>query len=286
MKKKGTVKKAIKEYTLCIIGAVFVALGVYFFKFPNSFSTGGVSGISVVLGNYFNLSSASVITTVINMAMLVIGIIFLGRGCTVKTVLGSLTLSGALMLFEWLIPMSAPLTDQPLLELIFAIGLPAVGSAILFNCDGSTGGTDIIAMILRKYSRMNIGTALLISDIGITALAFLFGVKTGLFSLLGLIAKTALIDSVIESFHLCKCFQIITDTPEDITEFITKELGRSCTVIEGVGGFTHARKYMITTAMRRHQAAQLQRYLKREHPTTFMVITNSSEVIGKGFRGL
>lgn len=279
-------KKALKEYALCVIGALFVALGVYFFKFPNNFSTGGVSGISVVLGNYFHLSSASFVATVINVTMLIFGFAFLGRGCTVKTVLGSLTLSGGLMLFEWLIPLGAPLTDQPLLELVFAIGLPAIGSAILFNCDGSTGGTDIIAMILRKYTRMNIGTALLISDAGITALAFLFDVKTGLFSVLGLIVKTAVIDSVIESFNMCKCFQIITDTPEAITEYITKDLKRSCTVIEGVGGYTHAKKYMISTAMHRYQATQLQKYLKREQPKTFMMITNSSEVIGKGFRGL
>lgn len=279
-------KKALKEYALCVAGAFCVALGVYFFKFPNSFSTGGVSGISVVLGNYFMLSSASLIATVINMLMLVIGFIFLGRGCGIKTVIGSLTLSGALMLFEWIIPLGAPLTDQPLLELIFAIGLPAVGSAILFNCDGSTGGTDILAMILKKHVRMNIGTALFVSDVGITLLAFLFGVKTGLFSLLGLIFKTLFVDSVIENLNMCKCFQIITDTPEDITEFITSKLGRSCTVIEGMGGFSHARKYMISTAMRRSQAAQLQKYLKANHPKTFMMITNSSEVIGKGFRGL
>lgn len=279
-------KRLIKEYALCIAGAICVALGVYFFKFPNSFSTGGVSGISVVLGNYFMLSSASLIATVINTLMLIVGFIFLGRGCGIKTVIGSLTLSGALMLFEWLIPLSKPLTDEPLLELIFAIGLPAVGSAILFNCDGSTGGTDIVAMILKKHVRMNIGTALFISDVGITLLAFLFGTKTGLFSLLGLVFKTLFVDTVIENLNMCKCFQIITDTPDDITEFITNELGRSCTVIEGVGGFTHARKYMISTAMRRYQAAQLQKYLKANHPGTFMMITNSSEVIGKGFRGL
>ncbi len=279
-------KKVFKEYALCVLGAFCVALGVYFFKFPNSFSTGGVSGISVVLGNYFMLSSASLIATVINMIMLVVGFAFLGRGCGIKTVIGSLTLSGALMLFEWIIPLTSPLTDEPLLELIFAIGLPAVGSAILFNCDGSTGGTDILAMILKKHVRMNIGTALFISDVGITLLAFLFGVKTGLFSLLGLIIKTLFVDSVIENLNMCKCFQIITDTPDDITEFITSKLGRSCTVIEGMGGFTHARKYMISTAMRRSQAAQLQKYLKANHPKTFMMITNSSEVIGKGFRGL
>lgn len=279
-------KKALKEYALCVAGALCVALGVYFFKFPNSFSTGGVSGISVVLGNYFGLSSASFIATVINMVMLAVGFIFLGRGCGIKTAIGSLTLSGALMLFEWIIPLDSPLTDQPLLELIFAIGLPALGSAILFNFDGSTGGTDIVAMILKKHVRMNIGVALFITDVGITLLAFLFGVKTGLFSLLGLIFKTLFVDSVIENLNMCKCFQIITDTPDDITEFITAELGRSCTVIEGVGGFTHARKYMISTAMRRSQAARLQKYLKTNHPGTFMMITNSSEVIGKGFRGL
>lgn len=285
MKTKLT-KKTVKEYLLCVVGSLLVALGVYFFKFPNSFSTGGVSGISVVLGNYFHLSSASTVSTVINVIMLILGFVFLGGGCGLKTVIGSLTLSGALMAFEWLIPMSAPLTDQPLLELIFAIGLPAVGSAILFNCDGSTGGTDILAMILRKHTRMNIGTALMISDAGITCLAFLFGVKTGLFSVLGLLLKTVFIDSVIESFNMCKCFQIITDEPDEITEFITKELGRSCTVIEGVGGYTHARKYMISAAMQRYQATRLQKYLKANHPSTFMMITNSSEVIGKGFRGL
>lgn len=279
-------KKIFKEYALCVLGALFVALGVYFFKFPNNFSTGGVSGISVVLGNYFKISSASMVSTVINSTMLVLGFAVLGRGCGLKTVIGTLTLSGALMLFEWIIPLTSPLTDEPLLELIFAIGLPAIGSAILFNCDGSTGGTDIIAMILKKFTRMNIGTALLVSDIGITLLAFLFGVKTGLISLLGLFTKTMVIDTVIESFNMCKCFQIITDEPDAISEYITGELHRSCTVIEGVGGYTHAKKYMISAAMKRYQAAKLQKYLKANYPKTFMMVMNSSEVIGKGFRGL
>ncbi|MBQ8510085.1 MAG: YitT family protein [Clostridia bacterium] len=279
-------KTKIKEYLLCVAGAFCVALGVYFFKFPNNFSTGGVSGISVILGNYFHLSSASTVATVINMAMLVLGFAALGRGCGLKTVIGSVTLSGGLMLLEWLFPMEAPFTDEPLLELIFAILLPAVGSALLFHCDGSTGGTDIIAMILRKYTRMNIGTALLISDAGITALAFLFGPKTGLFSVLGLVFKTMLVDSVIESIDMCKCFSIITDSPDEIAQYITGTLGRSCTVLEGAGGYTHQQKYVVLSAMRRWQALKLQRYLKQAHPETFMMITNSSEVIGKGFRGL
>lgn len=285
-KADGKVKKVIREYAMVVFGAFLVSLGVYFFKFPNNFSTGGVSGISVILGNYFKVSSASNVSAVINAVMLIIGFAFMGRDCGAKTVVGSFTLSGMLMIFEKLIPLDAPMTDQPLLELVYAIMLPAVGSAILFSCEGSTGGTDIIAMILRKYTRMNIGTGLLCSDIGITLLTFLFGVKTGLFSLLGLVLKTFVVDSVIDSINQCKCFQIITDSPDAIAEFITKELGRSCTIIEGVGGYTHRHKYMVTAAMRRYQASRLQRYLKKSHPETFMMITNSSEVIGKGFRGL
>lgn len=280
------IRKTVNEYLLCVFGAFLVALGVYFFKFPNNFSTGGVSGISIILGNYFGLSSASFIAAVINGIMLVLGFAMVGRNCGVKTVIGTATLSGVLMLFEYLIPMNAPLTDQPLLELIFAILLPAVGSAILFNCDGSTGGTDIIAMILSKYTRMNIGTSLMISDAGITMLSFLFGVKTGLFSILGLAMKTFFIDSVIDGINQSKCFSIITESPDDISSFITGKLGRSCTVIEGKGGFSHSRKYLITAATSRYQASKLQRYLKESHPDTFMTITNSSEVIGKGFRGL
>ena len=278
-------EKILIEYALCVGGALLVAIGVYFFKFPNNFSTGGVSGISVVLGSYFGLSSASNISAVINGAMLVLGFAMLGRGCGAKTVVGTLTMSGALVILEQLVPLDKPLTSEPLLELIFAIILPAAGSALLFNCDGSTGGTDIIAMILRRYTNVNIGTGLFISDIGITLLSFLFGVETGLFSLLGLILKTFCVDIFIDSINRCKCFSIITDSPDEVSDFITHELGRSCTILEGMGGYTHTRKYLITAAMRRYQAARLQRYLKENHPETFMMITDSSEIIGKGFRG-
>ena len=282
---QSKLQKAVSEYALCIGGALLVALGVYFFKFPNNFSTGGVSGISVVLGSYFGLSSASDISAVINIAMLVLGFAMLGRGCGAKTIVGSLVMSGALIVLERLVPLDKPLTSEPLLELMFAIILPAAGSALLFNCGGSTGGTDIIAMILRRYTSVNIGTGLFISDIGITLLSFLFGVETGLFSLLGLILKTFCVDIFIDSINRCKCFSIITDSPDEVSAFITHELGRSCTILEGTGGYTHTRKYLITAAMRRYQAARLQRYLKENHPDTFMMITDSSEIVGKGFRG-
>jgi hypothetical protein len=114
--------------------------------------------------------------------------------------------------------------------------LPAIGSAILFDIGASTGGTDITAMILKKYSSLDIGKALLCVDAAITVAAcFVFGMETGLFSILGLAAKALMVDSFIESFHICKYFNIVTTKPDVICEFITRNLNRSATVLDAQG---------------------------------------------------
>lgn len=278
--------KKFQEYIICILGAAIVGMGIYFFKIPNNFSTGGVTGISVVLSGVFKLQSASIIASVLNMLMLVIGFLVLGKECGLKIVIGSVSLSATLLLLEFFVPMSKPLTDEPFLELIFAVLLPGVGSAIMFNINASTGGTDIVAMILKKYTSINIGHALFFSDLLITLGAFLFGVKIGLFSLLGLLSKTMIVDTVIESINTVKCFSIITVNPDPISEYITSKLNRSTTVIDAVGGYSHEDKKVVVTVMNRMQAIQLRRFLRERYPEAFIIITNSSEIIGKGFRGV
>jgi uncharacterized membrane-anchored protein YitT (DUF2179 family) len=275
-----------KEYFYCFFGAILVAVGVYFFKVPNHFSTGGVSGISIILGDYFHLSSVGTILTGINILLLLIGFIFVGKDCGIKTVIGTLTLSGAMLLLEKIAPLQAPVTNQPFLELIYAVLLPAAGSAILFNSGGSTGGTDIIAMILKKHTNMNIGISLMFSDTLITLGSFLFGAQAGLFALLGLVLKSTFVDFIIENINLSKCFTIITSHKDEICEHINTKIKRGATIIEAEGSFTHEKKYMIITVLGRMQAAELRKYLRIHYPETFMMITNSSEIIGKGFRGV
>jgi len=283
--KKAISKETINDYLICTIGSLVMAVGIYFFKFPNNFSIGGISGLSIILSNYFHLSSAAVITAIINAALLVLGFILLGRDCGAKTVYGTVLFSGALIVLEKFVPISAPLTDEPFLELFFAVGVPAFGTAMLFNRNGSTGGTDIIAMVLRKHSSMNIGAALLVSDTIITLGSFLFGIKVGLFAILGLLMKSLVVDGVIESINQCKCFQIITEEPEEIGNFIKTVICRSATIIEAKGAYTNQKKYLVIAVMKRYQAVQLRRYLKENHPETFMMIMNSSEIVGRGFRG-
>lgn len=278
--------RKFKEYLLCVIGALLVAIGVHFFKFPNQFSIGGVSGIAIILSDFFYISKAGSIMFIINIVLLLAGFVFCGKSCGVKTIVGTLTFSGALLVLENVLPITAPLTNQPFLELVYAVLFPAIGSSILFNNNGSTGGTDIIAQILKKYTNLNIGHSLLVTDIIITLGTFLFGVEKALFAILGLLLKSLVIDSVIENINLCKCFSIITDDPDDICEYITTTINRSATIIEAKGYYTNTEKYLVVAVLNRFQAVALRKYIKRNHVETFIILTNSSEIIGKGFRGL
>ena len=183
--------------------------------------------------------------------------------------------------------MKAPMTSQPLVELLFAVCLPAVGSAILFNLDASSGGTDILAMILKKHTSLNIGAALLCSDIIITVSAcFAFGMETGLFSILGLIIKSMFMDMVMDNLMTKKCFQIITSDPEPIEQFITETLHRGATQLHGEGVYTHEGKTVLMTVVSRHEAVLLRNFIRRQDPAAFLIITSSTEIIGKGFRGV
>ena len=278
------VKSTAKEFFLLTMGTLLVAVGSYFFKFPNQFSTGGVTGIAVILSALFPSVSSSMFTNVINAVFLLLGFIVLNKGFGARTVYCTILFSGMLGVFEWLFPLSAPLTDEKMLELFFAVLFPALGSAILFNLQGSTGGTDILAMILKKYSSLDIGTALLCVDVIIAAAPLvLIGPESGLYSVLGLLLKSVLVDCVIESLNRRKSFMLVTSCPKEVCQFITGTLHRSATFWEAEGAYSHQEKWVILTALSRPQAVALRRYLMQIDPHAFMLITNSSEIFGKGF---
>ena len=285
MKRLSKTWSTVLEYGILTGATLIMVLGIYVFKFPNNFSFGGVTGIAILLAKVTSLSASSW-TFCLNMLLLVLGFVFLGKSFGVKTVYVSVLMSVGLSLMEKIFPMAHPLTNQPVLELIFAIFLPAFSAAILFNIGASGGGTDILAMILKKYTSFNIGSALFVVDLLITVAAcFVFDPTTGLFSFTGLMAKSLVIDSVIENINLCKYFTIVCDEPDGICNFIHETLNRSATIFKAEGTYTHRQKFIILTVMKRSQAVQLRNYLRINEPSAFMMITNSSEIIGKGFRG-
>lgn len=282
---KMKIRRIFREYLLLTAATLILVIGVYLFKFPNHFSFGGVTGIAIVLSASMPATPGN-ITFVINMLLLLLGFLFLGKEAGIKTVYVSVLTSVGLSAAEILFPMSHPLTDEPVLELIFAIVLPAFSAAIFFNIGASGGGTDIVAMILKKYTRLNIGTALFFADLGIViAACFVFDAQTGLCSLCGLLAKSLVVDGVIENINLCKYFTIICDNPQPICDFIMQKLNRSATVYHAEGAYGHREKTIIITIMKRSQAVELRNFIRETQPGTFIAITNSSEIIGKGFRG-
>lgn len=276
-----------KEYGVLTAGTFLVACGIFFFKFPNHFSNGGVSGLAVITNYLFPQISASSFAAVVNVLMLILGFLFVGKSFSIKTVYCSLLLSAFLYVFGKCITLKAPLTNQPLLELCFAVLLPTIGEALLFYYDGSSGGTDIAAMVLKKYTAMRIGKALFAVDVLIVIGAGLcYGVEVGLFSFLGLILKTILLDKIIERLNLSVSCILVTNQADLVRDFIIKYLRRGATLVDCSGGFTGYKKKIIITVLRGSQLNALKDYINNIDKENFLITNQTSDIYGKGFRAL
>ena len=279
-------KSNIKNFGLMTLGCFMLAVGVYFFKIQNSFVTGGVTGIGVLLSALTSVS-AGIWIWLLNIALLIVGFCMFGKDMGLKTVYCSLLYSAFTLVFEKYFNLSSPLTNQTFMELIYAMLLTSIGSALIFNSEASSGGTDIIALILKKYTSIDVGKALLITDSVVAMSSFwLFGVEIGLYSLLGLFSKAFIVDGVIESFNTCKYFIVITSKKDEIKEYIINTLHHGVTSSQAIGEYTGQNKTMLHTVCKRMEAVRLKKHIKEIDPKSFIIITTSNEIIGRGFRSV
>lgn len=277
----------IKSFFIITISTIIMAIGVYFFKFPNNFCFGGVTGAAVVFAKILPISASS-FSFVVNMALLVVGFAFLGKSFALRTTYATILLSGLLVVFERAFPLKQPLSNEPMLELIFAIALPAIASALLFYEGSSSGGTDVIAMIVKKYAHVDdIGIALFVTDLIMIIIAcFVFDIKTALYSFVGLTVKSFLIDAIIENIMLRKSIMITCDDKDAICHFITGELQKGATIVEATGAYTNEKRYLIFTTLTRKQAAALRVFIHQNKLRAFISMSSTSEVFGKGFTSI
>lgn len=273
-----------KFFALLNLGLFLTALGTALFKAPNHFAFGGTTGLSVILATLWPQWNVGGFMWIVNAALVMLGFLFLGVRSMGWTIFSSFALSFYVSLCEKLWPLEQPMTNDVFLELCFAVILPALGAAIVFNIGASTGGTDIIAMILHKYTSLEIGRALLVSDIGIVLwAAYLYGPATGLYCILGMILKSTVVDNAIESLNLRKVCTVVTTQPDVVRAFIVEDLHRSATEEHATGAFTHEEKWALMTVLTRQQAQMLRNFIRVHDPHAFITIVNSSEIIGKGF---
>ncbi len=272
------------KYAIITLSITIMSIGVYFFKFPNNFVFGGVTGMAALAAKLTPLS-ASAFSSAANIALLVLGLIFLGKEFALNTGYATFLMSVELMLLEKWVPLSGPLSDQPMLDLLFAIALPAIASALLFNVGSSSGGTDVIALIVEKYTHLhNIAAALFLTDLFmVIAACFVFDLYTALYSFVGLTVKSLVIDAVLEKIKMCKAILIICDDKEPICDFVMKKLVRGATYTPCFGAYTDKPHYMIYTTLTHREADQLQDFIHEQHLNAFISMLSTTEVFGKGF---
>ncbi len=276
-----------KQYLWLSIGSTLIAVGVYFFEFLNHFTTGGVSGLSMLLSTLTPKIGAATYMLFINTLLLILGFLLIGKNFGVRTCYCSLLVSVETYLLEKCLPMTAPLTDEPMLEAVLMVVLPSLGCAILFYLDASSGGTDIVAMIIKKYTAFRISKALFFSDLLIVMLLFfVYGREEWLFSLLGFLARILLVNKLLERINTSKFCTVITP-PEYRTvlcDFILRELKKGATVGENfVGAYQNRPKNVLLVALKPRQAAKLKQFAKELDANIFIIVSETGEIMGEGF---
>jgi len=276
-------RQILKEYFFIAIGSFFVALGVYYFMVPENLATGGVSGLSIVLNNYINIP-ISFINFFLNFMLFILGFIFLGKEFGGKTIFSVIFLSLFMYLMETFFPVSSPVTDEILLNLICGIVISAIGLSIVFNQNASTGGTDIVAKILNKYFNMDIGKGLMTADVIVVALAFFtYGVQTGIVGAFGWFLNGVVVNYFLDGFSVKNEVVIISDKPDEIKKYIFDKLDRGVTLYKAEGGYTNEEKDIIVTILDRKQYYILKKQLKIIDPKVFVTVRTVQEVYGFGF---
>ncbi len=276
-----------RDYVIITIGVFMVAAALYFFLMPNNIAAGGVNGLAMVFNHYLPTLPVGVFMFIMNIILFVVAFLFIGSSFGARTIYSSFMLSGSIWALEKLYPMQKPFTNDVLLELFFGIIIQGAGMGIIFNENASTGGTDIVAKILNKFTHINIGKGVLLSDVFVTLLAgATFGFQQGLYSLFSVTINGFVIDKMIEGLNICKQVQIISSKNKKIEAFILKEVGRGATVYYARGAYTKEEIEVLTTIVDTKEFIKIRNYIKKIDPQAFVNVSDVHETLGDGFKNI
>jgi uncharacterized membrane-anchored protein YitT (DUF2179 family) len=277
--------KKVKEYILITIGIIMVSVGIYFFLIPSNLATGGVSGLAIIISNYIPSLPVGLLMLILNIVLFIIGFLIIGPSFGIKTIYASLGLSGFIWVLPKLIPISKPMANDLMIQLLFGIGISGLGMAIVFNQNASTGGTDIIAKIINKFFHVDMGKSLLMADFIITLMAGLtFGVQAGMYALLGVVLNGFVIDSFINGLNISKQVTIISSKGLEIKDFIINKLERGVTIYDAKGAYSGQPKEVLITIMSRREFIKLKDFIKEIDNRAFITVSDVHEVLGEGFK--
>lgn len=271
-------KKILSEWLIITFGTVVAASAVFFFLIPSHLAVGSISGLAIILANFIPLK-ISAITMGLNVALLVVGLIFIGRDFGIKTIYTSVLMPVVLAVLEILFPDMQSIMGDGFLDMLLYIFTVSIGLAILFNRNASSGGLDIIAKLLNKYLRMDLGKAMSLAGIctALTA-ALVYDAKTVLLSILGTYLNGIVLDHFIFGFNIRRRVCILSNKEADIEAFILHTLHSGATIYEPVGAYDHQIRREIITIVDKNEYIQLMNYISKTDPSAFVTVYNVNEV--------
>lgn len=269
----------MKEFIVITFATLIVSAAVFFFLIPSQVSVGSISGLAMILGNIIPLH-ISIITFILNGLLLIIGFLLIGKEFGAKTVYTSLLLPLFLRIFEIWFPDFSSINGDPFLDMVCYIFVVSIGLAILFRENASSGGLDIVAKLLNKYFRMDMGKAMALPGMCVALSSILFyDKKLVVLSLLGTYLNGLVLDHFIFGLNLKKRVCIISEKEAEIRSFILNRLHSGATIYEGLGAYDGQPKTEIITIVDKNEYALLMSYLLKTDPSAFVTVYTVSEVI-------
>lgn len=274
----------IKRLVIITIGIFIVSIGIYYLWTPYDLAPGGLAGMTIILKSFIPGLSVSHSITIINIILLILGAVFIGRDFAGYTIYTSILLSLFTLILERYFPLKEPVVNSIFLNLVFGSVFVGTGVGIVFNQGASTGGSDIIAKIISIVWNTTISQGIFIADAVITVVAiFQIGLEKGMYSLIGIVVSTYMINLVTEGINRRIEMKIISSKFEEINIFLNKEIGRGTTIFHVSGGFSQEERKMIYTVVERKDYIRAKEYISEIDPTAFVIIGSVNEVVGEGF---
>ncbi len=275
-------RRDLLDYAGIFAGVAITALALDWFLIPNMIAAGGASGLATVIHHLTKLP-VGLLMVLINIPLFLASVRTFGRHFGAKTVFGTALLSILIDLVAIVLP--EPLTQDPLLASLYGGVLTGVGIGLTFRFNGTTGGTDIAARLLKKYTSLSVGRALLFIDMAIIILAGLVFRQPdlSLYALITVFVTSKAIDLILEGEDYARAAFIITKDPADIVQNIFAVLGRGVTTIEGRGAYTGPDRQVLLCVVSRAEQSRLREIVEATDPKAFVIITSASEVLGEGF---
>ena len=272
------VKQTIKEYLILTIGTFIIACAVYFFMLPSHVTVGSISALAMVLNNFIPLP-VSVITLSMNIVLLIVGFVLIGKEFGAKTVYASILLPGFLAMFETILPNFQSLTQDPLLDVVCYILVVSVGQAILFSSNASSGGLDIVGKLMNKYLRMELGKALSLSGMLVAlSSALCYDTKTVVLSVLGTYFGGIMVDRFIFGMNIKRKVCILSPKVDEIKNYILYELHSGASLNELYGAYDGQKRWEIEVIVDNTEYRRLMDYMRKTDPKAFMTVYSVNEM--------